>query len=197
MLSVFTPVLSRLSNGLSIGLTQGVKCLALMIVALGMSVASGHAADSETDFLAQFKGKWSGTGRVLAGPDKGTDFKCALNGKPSRTGVKISMDGKCSIGRLSARMGASIKYSAGVQKYIGRFMGGAKGNGMDIYGDRRGNALKLRLSRGTTQGSMDLLLQKKDLMRVIISVTDSERGRTIPVIAMDLNKTRSAASLSD
>jgi hypothetical protein len=94
-------------------------------------------------------------------------------------------------------MGASIKYSSGVQKYIGRFMGGAKGNGMDIYGDRRGNTLKLRLSRGTTQGSMDLLLQKRDLMRVIISVTDSERGRTIPVIAMDLNKTRNAASLAD
>lgn len=189
MLSVFSPLQSTISKGL--------KCLALITLALGMSVGSSHAGDPETDFLAKFKGTWSGTGRVLAGPDRGTDFKCALRGKPSRTGVKISMDGKCSIGRLSARMGASIKYSSGVQKYIGRFMGGAKGNGMDIYGDRRGNTLKLKLSRGRTQGSMDLLLQKKDLMRVIISVTDSERGRTIPVIAMDLNKTRSAASLND
>lgn len=189
MLSVFTHLQS--------GIVKGLKCLSLMILALGMSVVAVHAGDPETDFLAKFKGSWSGTGRVLAGPDRGTDFRCALRGKPSRTGVKISMDGKCSIGRLSARMGASIKYSAGVQKYIGRFLGGAKGNGMDIYGDRRGNSLKLRLSRGTTQGSMDLLLQKKDLMRVIISVTDSERGRTIPVIAMDLNKTRSAAALAD
>lgn len=189
MLSVFTHLQSRISKGL--------KYLAMMALALGVGVVSVQANELETDFLAQFQGTWSGTGRVLAGPDRGIDFKCALNGKPSRTGVKISMDGKCSIGRLSARMGASIKYSAGVQKYIGRFMGGARGDGMDIYGDRRGNTLKLRLSRGTTQGSMDLLLQKKDLMRVIISVTDSERGRTIPVIAMDLNKTRSAASLAD
>ncbi len=189
MLSVFTNLQSHIA--------KGVKLLTLVALAVGIGVVSAQANDSETDFLAQFKGTWSGTGRVLAGPDKGIDFKCALNGKPSRTGVKISMDGKCSIGRLSARMGASIKYSSGVQKYIGRFMGGAKGNGMDIYGDRRGNTLKLRLSRGTTQGSMDLLLQKRDLMRVIISVTDSERNRTIPVIAMDLNKTRSAASLAD
>lgn len=189
MLSVFTHFQARLSKGLTF--------LTMVALTLGVSLVSVQANDLETDFLAQFKGAWSGTGRVLAGPDRGIDFKCVLRGKPSRSGVKISMDGKCSIGRLSARMGASIKYSAGVQKYIGRFMGGARADGMDIYGDRRGNTLKLRLSRGTTQGSMDLLLQKKDLMRVIISVTDSERGRTIPVIAMDLNKTRSAASLAD
>lgn len=177
--------------------SKTVKIAVFFALLLGMGVLSAGAADKETDFLAQLQGTWSGTGRVLAGPDRGTDFKCSLKGKPSRTGVKISMDGKCSIGRLSARMGASIKYSHGVQKYIGRFLGGAKANGMDIYGDRRGNSLKLRLSRGRTQGNMDLLLQKKDLMRVIISVTDTKRGRDIPVIALDLNKRRSSAGLLD
>ncbi|MEP0519397.1 MAG: hypothetical protein ABJO09_02420 [Hyphomicrobiales bacterium] len=189
MLSVVAP--------LHTGFTKSAKIIALFVLALSLGTLAADARDRETDFLAQLQGTWSGTGRVLAGPDRGTDFKCALKGKPSRTGVKISMDGKCSIGRLSARMGASIKYSHGVQKYIGRFLGGAKANGMDIYGDRRGNALKLRLSRGRTQGNMDLLLQKKDVMRVIISVTDSKRGRDIPVIALNLNKTRSAASLAD
>lgn len=169
--------------------------LAFILLALSLNLSVGAASEVETDFLARLQGNWSGTGRVLAGPDKGTSFKCSLSGKPSRTGVKISMDGKCSIGRLSARMGASIKYSEGVQKYVGRFMGGAKGNGMDIYGDRNGNSLKLRLTRGRTQGNMDLLLQTQELMRVIISVTDTERNRDIPVIALDLNRTRSAAAL--
>lgn len=189
MLSVAAP--------LHTGFTKFVKLFALFALALTLGAFAADARDKETDFLAQLKGTWSGTGRVLAGPDRGTDFKCSLKGKPSRTGVKISMNGKCSIGRLSARMGASIKYSHGVQKYIGRFLGGAKGNGMDIYGDRRGNSLKLRLSRGRTQGNMDLLLQKKNRMRVIISVTDKKRGRDIPVIALDLNRTRSSASLAD
>ncbi len=169
--------------------------LAFILIALSLNVAVSAASEVETDFLAQLQGNWSGTGRILAGPDKGTNFKCSLSGKPSRTGVKISMDGKCSIGQFSARMGASIKYSEGVQKYVGRFMGGANGNGLDIYGDRNGDALKLRLTRGRTQGNMDLLLQRQDLMRVIISITDTERNRDIPVIAMDLNKSRSAAGL--
>ncbi len=173
-----------------------VVCSALAVfMALSFGLTSAYAKDNETVFLSKLQGTWSGSGRVLAGPDRGKSFKCSLRGKPSRTGIKISMDGKCSVGRLSARMGASIKYSKGVQKYLGRFMGGAKGNGMDIYGDRRGNALKLRLSRGRTQGKMDLLLQRKNLMRVIISVTDKARGRDIPVIALDLTKNRRAAFL--
>ena len=77
--------------------------LAFILLALSLNLSAGAASEVETDFLARLQGNWSGTGRVLAGPDKGTSFKCSLSGKPSRTGVKISMDGKCSIGRLSAR----------------------------------------------------------------------------------------------
>ena len=161
-----------------------------------MAFAS-QAAERETDFLAQLQGNWSGSGRVLAGPDRGTNFNCSLKGKPSRTGVRISMNGKCSVGRLSARLGARIKYSEGVQKYIGRFLDGSDGNGLDIYGDRRGNSLKLRLTRGRLKGNMDLLLQRKDLIRVIISITDKRRNRDIPVIALDLTKIRRSAALSE
>lgn len=169
--------------------------LTLVIMFLALSLVTASASSRETDFLAKLQGNWSGSGRVLAGPDRGTNFECNLAGKPSRTGIKISMNGKCSVGRLSARMGASIKYSEGVGKYVGRFLNGARGNGLDIYGDRAGNKLKLRLTRGRTQGNMDLLLQRKDLMRVIISVYDPTNRRSIPVIALDLKKSRKSAAL--
>ncbi|MBL4645056.1 MAG: hypothetical protein JKY99_01195 [Rhizobiales bacterium] len=182
--AVFNRVISQIIGG----------ALAVLLT-LSVGVFSAHAKDPELVFLSKLQGTWVGSGRVLAGPDRGKTFKCSLRGKPSRSGIKISMNGKCSVGRFSARMGASIKYSKGVRKYLGRFMGGAKGNGMDIYGDRRGNSLKLRLSRGRTQGKMDLLLQRKNFMRVIISVTDRSRGRDIPVIALDLKKRRRSASL--
>lgn len=198
VLSSFSPYLiSALSATPSRFARVVAAGLSLAIVFLALSLVSASANSSETDFLAKLQGSWAGSGRVLAGPDRGTNFKCNLAGKPSRTGIKISMNGKCSVGRLSARMGASIKYSEGVGKYVGRFLNGARGNGLDIYGDRAGNQLKLRLTRGRTQGNMDLLLQRKDLMRVIISVYDPKNRRSIPVIAMDLKKSRKSAALEE
>jgi len=145
----------------------------------------GVANASEERFFTNIAGKWSGPGEIVAGKFKGTKFVCNFDGiTPSKT-YGMNVDGSCRVGVFAQPMKAAILKQAG--QYVGSFLDGAKGDGMDITGGRyTQNRLVVDVKRADLNGIMVANLEDPNKLNVTISVR--HEGRIIPVIGMTLDR---------
>ena len=144
------------------------------------------AGPKDQAFFDAVTGVWSGPGEIVAGKYKGTKFACKLTGGPSTEhAVGISMDGRCRVGVFSQKMSAFIGQQG--DNYTGRFLDGAKGEGLDIVsGKINGNEIVVGINRSRLSGSMVAHLKEPNVINVTISVLVQDE--LIPVIGMTLSR---------
>jgi len=147
-----------------------------------MSVAPVANA-SEKAFLKNIQGSWSGPGDIVAGKYKGTKFICTFDGKNPDKAQGMEIDGSCRVGVFPQKMNAEIVKKGG--GYVGKFLDGEKGDGMDIRGGRyTKNRLVVNIKRHNLNGIMVANLQDPNRLKITISVKHNKK--LIPVIGMNL-----------
>lgn len=163
-------------------LTTPLKAASVMAIAL--SVQSGSAFASEHRYFKNVQGKWSGAGRIVAGPYKNTRFTCSLEGRrPGKVGMKLA--GTCRVGLFSQPIEATITKRG--RSYRGKFLDGAKGKGLDIVSGRlRGQKLVLGIKRKKLRGTMIANLKSTNSMNITIAV--NVNGDLTPFIGLSLNR---------
>jgi hypothetical protein len=154
---------------------------------LGASALPAQAEDAAS-FMQRFGGSWIGTGQVLFGAEPRPEFACQLNNDPSATKLTFGMSGQCHMGGLSAPIYAELRYNADTKQFYGDFMGGSQGAGADIVGTQSGEAVSLKLSRGTLQGRLSAEPVGNDQLKVVIYYRDVRTNTEMPVVAMGLTR---------
>ena len=147
--------------------------------------SSSHAFASDTEFFSGIRGTWSGPGQIVAGKYKGTKFICTFGGETEVANRGMDVDGSCRIGVFSQPMNAKIVKAAG--NYIGEFLDGAKGDGMDVVGGRyTADRLVVDIKRENLNGILVANLSNPNVLNVTVSV--KHKDRLIPVIGMTLQR---------
>ncbi len=158
------------------------SALAALVFAAGMGTA--HASDKQ--FFSDIKGNWKGPGEIVAGKYKGTKFVCTFDGLGTKSKSRMEVDGSCRVGVFSQPMSALIIKAGG--EYAGRFLDGAKGNGMDVIGGRYTKGrLVADIRRKNLRGIMVANLTDPNALKVTISV--KHNGKLVPVIGINLGRT--------
>ena len=156
---------------------------ALTVLACLSFTANTYASD--TEFFHGIQGKWKGPGEIVAGKYKGTKFVCTFDGTNPSKDVGMNVDGSCRVGVFTQKMNADIIKTAG--QYIGKFLDGAKGDGMDVRGGRfTKNRLVVDIKRKNLNGIMVANLSDPKHLKVTISVKHNKT--LIPVIGMNLRR---------
>jgi len=148
------------------------------------SASFATAEASDYSYFKKVQGRWSGSGRIVAGPYKNTRFTCNLAGEvPSRVGMKLA--GSCRVGLFSQAIEATVSKRG--KSYRGKFLDGAKGKGLDIVSGRlRGRKLVLGIKRKQLRGTMVANLKGNNAMNITISVRVN--GNLTPFIGLSLNR---------
>jgi hypothetical protein len=156
--------------------------------AFALAAAIPSIASASEDFMQRFSGAWIGSGQVLFGAEPRPEFACELAGDPDSAKLTFGMTGKCWMGALSAPIYAQLRYNADTRQYYGAFMDGAEGSGADIVGNRDGQAISLKLMRGSLQGRLAAETVGSNQLKVIIYYRDPSTKSETPVIAMGLTR---------
>ncbi len=157
----------------------------LAVAAAGIAITSPAVAGQQA-FFEQIEGKWRGNGEIVAGKYKGTRFRCRFDGLTAAKLAGMDIDGSCRVGMFSQKMNAVVRHASG--RYSGKFLDGAKGEGMDVVSGRyRRNKLIVNIKRKQLVGVMVATLNGSDELGVTISVKVQQRY--IPVIGMTLKRT--------
>ncbi|MEN0087343.1 MAG: hypothetical protein AAF737_02795 [Pseudomonadota bacterium] len=145
------------------------------------------AQADERGFFNDIKGKWAGSGEIVAGKFKGTRFTCSFDGDLPDAVMGMSIDGNCRVGVFNQKMSADVRKRSG--RYRGAFLDGAKGEGLDITGGRylaSKRAFVMDLKRKQLRGVMRAQLRGADKMNISISVLVNKDY--VPVIGLNLKR---------
>jgi len=146
---------------------------------------SFNAYANEAKFFKHIQGKWSGPGEIVAGKYKGTKFVCTFDGGNPQGKTGMNIDGSCRVGVFSQPMNAFIVKHA--NSYSGKFLDGAKGEGMDITGARyTKDRVIASIKRKNLNGTVITNLENPNQMKITIAVKHA--GKTVPVIGMNLKR---------
>lgn len=160
-----------------------MRIIALSAAFLLGVMFSTAAFASDKVFFKNIQGEWSGPGEIVAGKYKGTKFVCTFGGLNPDTKAGMEIDGSCRVGVFAQPMSAVILKSAG--SYVGQFLDGAKGKGMDVIGGRyTAGRLVADIKRNDLRGIMVANLTNPNALKVTISV--KHQGKLVPVIGMNL-----------
>ncbi|MEO0498618.1 MAG: hypothetical protein AAF141_14855 [Pseudomonadota bacterium] len=162
-----------------------LRFLSAFIVSLLLVMAPAHA--DERGFFQGIKGKWAGSGEIVAGKFKGTRFTCSFDGDLPQAVMGMSIDGNCRVGVFNQKMNADVSKRGG--RYRGEFLDGAKGEGLDITGGRylaSKRAFVMDLKRKQLRGVLRAQLRGADRMNISISVLVNKDY--VPVIGLNLKR---------
>ena len=158
----------------------------LAALALCATAAFAPAQASDRQFFDSIEGQWQGPGEIVAGKYKGTKLVCNLAGDSLTSKSEgISLDGNCRVGVFSQKMSATISRKG--KTYTGKFLDGAKGEGLDVVSGRveRDNVV-IGINRKALDGAMVARLTNPETMNITISVKVGET--LVPVIGMTLKR---------
>ncbi|SEQ35111.1 hypothetical protein SAMN05216548_10459 [Faunimonas pinastri] len=156
-------------------------------VSVAAFAAPARANDDAAVFMAKFSGEWMGIGRILIGPQVNSKFYCSLDGDPTHTQLTFNMKGKCWMGKLSAPVFADLHYNNDNQRFYGAFLDGARGNGVDIIGERKGpDGFDLKLTRGSNSGVISASPVGDNQINATLLLHDGINNRDVPVVAMGI-----------
>jgi hypothetical protein len=164
---------------------------ALAISAFAAAPSLANASDR--DFFDGTTGLWQGPGEIVAGKYKGTKFTCDLTGQSKHEGSDgLKLDGTCHVGIFQQPMSATIE--RGENGYMGKFLDGAEGKGLDIVsGAVNGNKVIVGINRKNLNGAMIARLKDKNTLNVTISVR--VKDTLVPVIGMTLARKMDQAAV--
>ena len=165
--------------------------LLIPAVLLSASLCAAPALANDSVFFERVQGSWVGPGEVVAGKYKGTKFTCTLKGAATNSTAGMLLDGSCRVGVFTQKMSAKVERRG--RGYKGKFLDGAEGNGLDIVsGNVDGQRVVFALNRNQLNGAMSARLPDENTLNVTVSVQQDKK--LIPVIGMQLKRTRETAS---
>ena len=160
----------------------------LTTLVCALPLASGAASANEPDkiFFKSVEGNWAGPGEIVAGKYKGTKFSCTFTGSTPTTLMGMTLDGGCRVGVFTQKMSASVENRGGA--YVGTFMDGASGKGLDIVSGNvvDVNKVVLAINRKQLKGVMQARMADGNTMNVTVSVRVEKA--LVPVIGMSLKR---------
>ena len=167
------------------GGTLIMRFFGILFCVFSFLLVSFAAQASERSFFKGIQGKWRGPGEIVAGKYKGTKFVCTFDGDSLKNASGMNIGGSCRIGLFSQPMNALVRKAGG--KYRGKFLDGAKGEGMDVIGGRYSRSrLSVNIVRKDLRGVMVTSLNKQNRLNVTVSVHVGKK--LIPVIGMTLKR---------
>ena len=121
------------------------KPMAAALVAASLAAAAGQAHAQDDDFLARFKGSWSGSGMVQRNLDADpAEVACNLTGQGGGSAARVS--GTCrAMAVFSRKIGIDLSYDPGSERYSGTYTGSRIGPAR-LSGKRSGDALNLTIT---------------------------------------------------
>jgi len=163
-------------------MSRSVSLAALATVA-AFICAPAHASDHT--FFKKVEGEWAGPGEIVAGKYKGTKFNCTFSGTTPENEIGMTLDGGCRVGLFTQKMSATVKRKG--RGYIGSFMDGAEGKGLDVVsGAVSDKKVVFGLNRAQLNGAMLARMASPDDMNVTVSVRVNDE--MVPVIGMALKR---------
>ncbi len=164
-------------------IARGVAAASL--AALTCAASPAFSGDDKA-FFEQVSGQWKGPGEIVAGKYKGTKFTCDLTGEPAEgASAGIKLDGTCRVGVFKQPMSALITQKG--KTYIGKFLDGANGKGLDIVsGNVAKDKVVVGINRKKLNGAMIARLQDPSTLNITISVKVEET--MVPVIGVSLSR---------
>nr|WP_246273004.1 hypothetical protein [Oricola thermophila] len=164
--------------------------IALALASAAIATPSANASEREARFFRQIEGKWRGPGEVVAGKYKGTKFTCEFSGLTPDNKLGMTLDGGCRVGVFTQKMSATVRRNG--RSYIGAFLDGAKGEGLDVIsGSVSPDRAVLKLKRKQLDGAMLARLASRDQLNITVSVNVGDE--LVPVIGMKLDRIDSVA----
>ena len=169
----------------------GGAVIIIGIIAANSSIARAESPEETKAYFKSIQGKWAGKGEVVNGKYKNTKFKCELTGKtPKKLGMEIK--GFCRIGLIYQTITATIIKNKGY--YKGKFLGGAKGNGLDVVGGRlRNKRFTAALTRKKINGTIIIDATKKNKMDIILTV--EFKGNLYPIVELAMQREKKKRGL--
>ena len=160
-----------------------MRIILIILAAFYSLLTAGNALASDKKFFDNIRGQWSGPGEIVAGKYKGTKFVCTFGGSHPSKKTGMDIDGSCRVGVFSQPMSANIVKTAG--SYVGAFLDGQKGDGMDVTGGRyTRDRLVVDIKRHNLNAIMVANLSDPNNLKVTVSV--KHQDKLIPVIGMNL-----------
>lgn len=167
-----------------------IKILSLFAILIsftliGLPCSYGVAQDKERVFFENVQGQWVGSGQVVAGKYKGTNFTCTFSGVQEPEKLGMALDGACRVGIFSQDIKAHVVKIE--KQYQGTFNNGAQKNGMDIISGQIGdNNMVFGLVKDNINGTMLAHLTDKNTMTITLSIKVSDD--MVPVIGVQLKR---------
>ncbi|QKV17680.1 hypothetical protein [Oricola thermophila] len=169
---------------------RSMAVIALALASAAIATPSANASEREARFFRQIEGKWRGPGEVVAGKYKGTKFTCEFSGLTPDNKLGMTLDGGCRVGVFTQKMSATVRRNG--RSYIGAFLDGAKGEGLDVIsGSVSPDRAVLKLKRKQLDGAMLARLASRDQLNITVSVNVGDE--LVPVIGMKLDRIDSVA----
>ncbi len=173
-------------------MSRTIRCFVTVAACLWLGVVPATAGEP-SEVMARFSGSWIGTGQLLLGEQSGLQFHCELDGEPTKTQLTFRMKGRCWLGGISAAVYGSVRYSAMTDRFHGEFMGGAKGDGVDVEGSETTDGIALTLTRAPARGRLTAHSVNADQMRIMMYFEDRANNREVPVAAMGFTRKEASA----
>jgi hypothetical protein len=157
---------------------------AAIVAAASLASPLSAANASDQAFFRSVEGIWKGPGEIVAGKYRGTKFNCHLGGAAvQQAEAGITLDGTCRVGVFNQKMTATITRQG--SRYVGTFLDGAKGDGLDIVSGRvEDDRVVVAINRQQLDGAMVARMMDPNTMNVTVSVKVGET--MVPVIGMTL-----------
>lgn len=156
---------------------SAAACLCCVVAAL----AWGPTCAAESDFLARFRGSWSGSGTVQRdGGSQPRQVTCSVMGSPAEN--RISAQGSCRAYLIFVRpIAIDVAYDPRSGIYHGTYTGARIGPAR-LSGRRGGDALNLRIEwprpvNGDTQATMVIHNDGRGRLRIAVADNLTPGGR--------------------
>ncbi|MDX8482156.1 hypothetical protein RFN28_27405 [Mesorhizobium sp. VK24D] len=166
-----------------------MKSMMLLLLAGGLMTAVNARAD-DADFLRSFQGSFAGNGTLKVSANAPTvNISCTF--KSGATATSLSLDGECrGLVLMTREISADLKATG--RGYSGVYIGSRTGPAQ-LNGSRSGNALNLgirwaKLVNGDRKARLTVEKTSSDGMRLTVTDTDPETGKTMVTSRIDLRR---------
>ncbi|RUT95362.1 hypothetical protein EOD23_32715 [Mesorhizobium sp. USDA-HM6] len=168
-----------------------MKSMMLFVLAGCLTATVVDARADDADFLRSFQGSFAGNGTLKVSANAPTvNISCTF--KSGATSTSLSLDGKCR-GLILMTRAISADLKAKGTGYTGVYIGSRTGPAQ-LNGRRSGNALNLGIRwakevNGDRKAQLTVEKTGGDSMRLTVTDTDPETGKTMVTSRIDLQRT--------
>jgi hypothetical protein len=151
------------------------------VIAAGLPVppaVSGDIQAGEIKYVSLFDGSWSGSGMIVR---NGTSLEVSCRAQGQALGNHLSFAGDCSLGFVSMKIAADIRYDPTSGRYVGSYLGDPVGVA-GVSGKRSGDVVNFditwpKIVNGDTRARMMIVNSGGGSLRIVVFDNVAPGGR--------------------